>query len=198
MSAKRFAIVVSSVGVCLISLIIVPSARTPTGGLSVTFAGLTNDASGTTLAQFNVANAFSRRVRFGVEEVQIRQTNGWPSTGRVADGADWLAVAAGANRVFSVPAPSLQGATWRVPIVYQVDPPSIDNVRLRIDLLAWGIARWRPGKPAPVRHGGGFHRNLHTYGPELGRGIEPNGAANGSQPIRSETNQTSSAAGSRR
>src|SRR6266446_6320595 len=28
--------------------------------------------------------------------------------------------------------------------------------------------------------------------------VEPNGAANGSQPIRSETNRTSSAAGSRR
>src|SRR5207249_6345960 len=53
------------------------------------------------------------------------------------------------NRMFSVPAPSLQVATWRVPLVYQLDLSSIDNVRLRIDLLAWGIARWRPGKPAP-------------------------------------------------
>jgi hypothetical protein len=201
MSARRFAIVVSCVGVCLISLLILwaarPSARTPTGGLSVTFAGLTNDASGATLVQFNVANSFSRRVRFGVEEVQIRQTNGWPSTGRVAGGADWLTVAAGANRVFSVPAPSLEGATWRVPLIYQQDLSFVDNVRFRIDLLAWGISRWRPWNRAPVRHGDGFHRTLHTYGPELGRGVEPNASANGSRLIRSERNQMSSAVGSR-
>ena len=133
-----------------------------------------------------------------MEEVQILQTDGWPSTGWVPGGADWLAVAAGASRVFSVPAPSLQGATWRVPLVYQVDLSSIDNVRLRIDLLAWGIARWRPWNRALIRHGDGFHHTLVTYSPEMGTSVEPNGPANRSQPIRAETNRTSSAAGSRR
>ena len=131
-------------------------------------------------------------------EVQVWQTNGWPNTGRVAGGAAWLPVAPGGERIFSVPPPSLEGAAWRVPLMYQEDLSFIDNVRFRIDLLAWGISRWRPWNRAPVRHGDGFHRTLITYGPEMGRGVEPNGAANGSQPIRSETNSTSSAAGSRR
>ena len=39
---------------------------------------------------------------------------------------------------------------------------------------------------------------LALVGRRMGGGAEPNGAANGSQPIRSETNSTSSAAGSRR
>jgi hypothetical protein len=51
-----------------------------------------------------------------------------------------------------------------------------------IDLL-------NPDRPEPK----GFERIVGNIG-----FIEPNGAANGSQPIRSETNRTSSAAGSRR
>ena len=43
----------------------------------------------------------------------------------------------------------------------------------------------------------GFVKHGYSFSVEIGRG-EPDGAANGSQPIRSETNGTSSAAGSRR
>ena len=39
---------------------------------------------------------------------------------------------------------------------------------------------------------------LRTLAEEWGKKRQPDGAANGSQPIRSETNRTSSAAGSRR
>jgi hypothetical protein len=52
------------------------------------------------------------------------------------------------------------------------------------------------GSPRPIYVG-----SVHVVGPEFfefQKKSEPNGAANGSQPIRSETNQTSSAAGSRR
>jgi hypothetical protein len=50
--------------------------------------------------------------------------------------------------------------------------------------------------PRPIYVG-----SIHVVGPEFfdfQKKSEPNGAANGSQPIRSETNRTSSAAGSRR
>jgi hypothetical protein len=198
MTAKRFLLVAAAFVVGIVGLLLIWPTKNRAGGLAISFVGPTNDASGTRLAQFSVANHFPRQVRVGVCEVQVWQTNGWPNTWRVAGGAAWLPVALGGERVFSIPPPSPELAPWRVPISYQEDLSLIDNVRFRIDLLAWGIPRWRPGKPAPVRHGDGFHRTLLTYGPEMGTSVEPNVTANGSQPIRSQTNQTSSAAGSRR
>jgi hypothetical protein len=168
MSAKRSLLLATALVLGLIGLVLTwAAARKQTGSLSVTFAGLTNDASGKLLAQFSVTNQFSRRVRFGVCEVQLCQTRGWPDSLRVAGGAEWLTVAAGRECVFSVPAPLLQRANWRVPLMYQEDLSFVDNVRFRIDLFAWGIPRWRPGSPAPVRHGDGFHRTSFTYSPEM-------------------------------
>jgi hypothetical protein len=168
MTAKRFLLVVLVFFLGLVCLLLIWPARKAGGGLSVTFAGLTNDAAGGRLAQFSVANHFSRQVRFGVCEPQFRQTNGWPDSCRVAGGAAWLPVAPGRERVFSVPAPPLDGANWRVPLMYAEDLSFRDNVRFRIALLAWGIPRWRPGKPAPVRSGGDtFHRTSFTNGPEM-------------------------------
>jgi len=149
MTAKRCAGVVIVLGLGLAVLLLAWGApRTRTGGLSVTFAGLTNDASSEVLAQFKVANSLSRRVRFGVGEVQIRHTNGWPNWMRVAGGSNWLAVAPGSNVVFSVPTRSLQGTIWRVPLTYQEDPPVAEEVIHRIQGIGYGIAHWRPGRPS--------------------------------------------------
>jgi len=199
MIAKRrlFLPVVVAFGLLGILLMWLTSKK-QAGGLSVTFVGLTNDGSGNVSAQFSVSNHFPRRVRFGVCEVQAWQTNGWPNTVRVAGGPAWLPLAPGGERIFSVPPPSTAQASWRVPLMYQEDFSFVDNLRFRVDLLAWGIPRWRPGKPVPVRHGDAFHRNLLTYGPEMGTSVGPGGSAYRSQPIRAETNQTSSAADSRR
>ncbi len=75
--------------------------------------------------------------------------------------------------------------------MYQEDLSFIDNVRFRLDLLAWGIARWRPGKPVPIRNGDSFHRTLFAYGPEMLGMSNPQGGANGRQLVSSETNRTS-------
>ena len=115
----------------------------------------------------------------------------------LAAGAAWLAVAAGAERVFTVPAPPREGANWRVPLMYQEDLSLTDNVRFRIDLLAWGLPRWRPGKPVPVRNGDRFHRTSFAYGPEmhgvLNLGVQST-EANRSAP---RTNASPEALGSR-
>jgi hypothetical protein len=140
--------------------------RNPAGSLSITFVGLTNDVSGKALAEFSVASRFSRRVQFDVCEAQICQSDGWPDWLRVANGFGGLAVSAGSERVFSVPVP-LADTAWRVPIIYQEDLSFADNVRFRIDLLAWGILRWRPGQSLPVRHGDGFHHTAFAYSPEM-------------------------------
>jgi hypothetical protein len=171
MTAKRFAIVATCLWLGLMCLFLVWAVRaTPrkqTGGLSVAFAGLTNDAAGGTLAQFKVANTFSRRVAFGIGEVQVRQTNGWPDWMRVVGGAAWIPVRAGSDGLFSVSTRSLEGVTWRVPLMYSVDLSFIEDLRFRIDGLAWSIPRWRPSQPPPVRHGDAYHRSFFVYGPEM-------------------------------
>ncbi len=139
-----------------------PASQPPSSGLSVTCVGLTNSVSGRPLVQFDVANAYRRRVRFGVGDVQIRQTNRWPSSVRVS--ANWLSVAAGSHRVFSVPAPPVEGAAWRVPLIYQVEPPTFDRVRNQITDWALFIARWRPGRTVALYRG---IPPLFINGPEM-------------------------------
>lgn len=166
MNARRFLFVAVGLSFGLIIVVLFWPARKQAGGLSVSFSGLTNDASGNQLARFSVHNTFPRRVRFGVGEVEFYQTNGWPNAMRVAAGT-WLSVTAGAELAFSVPVPSNDGANWRLPIIYEEDLCLADNVRLRIDLLTWGIVRWRPGSPTPVRHGDGSPRTSFACGPEM-------------------------------
>jgi hypothetical protein len=199
MTAKRsFFLVVVVLVVCAVCLPLILPTKRRAGSLSVSFVGLTNDASGNRLAQFSVANHFPRRVSFGVCEVQLCQTNAWPGWMRDAGAGAWLALAAGREHAFSVPIPQVEGAKWRVPIMYREDLSFIDGIRFRIDLFAWGIARWRPGKPVPVRNGVSFHRSLFTYGPEMLGMSNPQGGANGRQPFSSEANSTLGPAASRR
>ena len=168
MNIKRPLVSAIALSLGVIGLLLMwPVSRNPASGLSVTFVALSNDSSGILSAQFSVSNRCSRGVRFGVCDVQHRQTGGWPGSMRVTGGAAWLPVAAGGERVFSVPAPLRAGTNWRVPLMYQEDLSFFDNVRLRVDLIAWGISHWLPGKPVPVRHGDSFHRTLFTYGPEV-------------------------------
>src|SRR5438270_12498878 len=113
------------------------------GKLSIAYAGLTNDPSGSILVQFDVSNSFSRRVHFGICEVQLWQTNSWPNWMRVAGGSNWLTVAAGSHVIFSLPPPSAGNAVWRVPLMYQEDLPM--RWSERVGLFAWRVTRWRPG-----------------------------------------------------
>lgn len=191
MTAKRSPFLVMAFVLGTVCLLLIWPTKKQAGSLSVSFVGLTNDASGKRLAQFSIANHFPRRVRFGVCEVQFYQANGWPGWVRDAGAGAWLGLAAGREGAFSVPTPSAEGAKWRVPLVYQEDLSLIDNVRFRIDLLAWGIARWRPGKPVPVRNGDSFHRTLVAYGQEMLGMSNPQGGADARQPYSSETNGTS-------
>jgi hypothetical protein len=130
------------------------------GGLVVTFAGWTNGASGEILAQFDVANLFGRRVQFGVGELQFREANGWPSPSMLAAGtSDWLSIVPGSHLVCSVPAPSLEKATWRVPIIYEEDPPLVVGFFDRIKGVDFGNVHLR----LPRR----THRSSFVVGPEM-------------------------------
>lgn len=191
MTTKRAAVLGGCLGLGLICLLLVLSLDfapwTRSGGLSVTFVGLTNDAAGGAFAQFDVANTFGRRVQLGVGAVQIRGKDGWPSPSELGTGTgDWLAVEAGSNLVFSVRAPALEEPAWRVPLIYEEDPSPIVGFlgRIRVNV---GSAHWRLRRKM---------RASFVVGPTMvGLSNQPvqRTAASRSAP---ETNGTSSAAGS--
>ena len=71
----------------------------------------------------------------------------------------------------------------------------IEKTRSALRLLMDKASGRYPGKQVWF---GGLRVPAYEFTVKLGKGTEPHGASNGSQPIRSETNSTSSAAVSRR
>jgi hypothetical protein len=194
MTAKRAAVVGTCLGLGLVCLLPVWALGTAPkkrpGALCVTFAGWTN-ASGGILAQFDVANSFGRRVQFGVGELQFRETNGWPPPAMLGVGTgDWLSIEPGSHLVFSVPAPSLEEPTWRVPLIYEEDPPLIIDFLDRIRGVDFGSVHWSLRARRK-------HRASFVVGPEmvrLSKSVQGTGAGRSTQ----ETNRTSLAVGFRR
>jgi hypothetical protein len=188
MTAKRAAVVGTCLGLGLICLLAVWSFGTGpkkrSGGLFVTFAGWTNGASGGTLAQFDVTNSSDRRVQFGVGDPQISGTSGWPSPSSLGAGTgDWLSIDAGSHLVFAVPRPSSGEPTWRVPIIYEEDPPLIVGFLDRITGISFGSVHWSLRARRK-------HRASFVVGPEMVGLSNEQGGANGKQPLSSETNSS--------
>jgi hypothetical protein len=94
-------------------------------------------------------NGHPRRVSFGIGEVQVRQSNGWPNSMRVGGGSNWLGLAVGLDRVFSIAGSPLASDTWRVPIIYAEDSSTVDDLRMRMKGIAWVISHWRSRHPLP-------------------------------------------------
>ncbi len=191
---KRLAGIVAALSlIALVALWTTWSSRRGlhTGGLSVSFAGLTNAASGAVVAQFQVANAFPRRVRFGICEAQVRQTNGWPNWGRVAGGSNWIAVAAHSDVLISIVAPPVkEGNSWRAPVMYEEDPAFITEVRDRVK----GIVNWLCGNRSyRIMRARGF-----AYSPELAGGSNQPVQGDSSNNPAGQTSHTSTAVRSSR
>ena len=91
--------------------------RKDQGSVSLAFLGFTNDASGATMAQFTFSNGSLRHIGFGAANVQVRQANGWPQGWMLTNGPCY-SVPPGMTQSFTVLLPNVEGAVWRVPIVY--------------------------------------------------------------------------------
>jgi hypothetical protein len=103
-----------------------------------------------------------------------------------------LGVGQGTNVTVAVP---IGGEAWRMPVLWSYDMSTAEVYRGRVKNLLYTV---QEGSLAGWNYG--FALSTYTNfsaAVELAR-AEPDGAANGSQPIGSETNRTSSAAGSRR
>jgi hypothetical protein len=97
--------------------------------ISVAFSGFTNNAAGAELAQFTFSNGSSRHIGFAAANVQIRQANGWPQTWTLTNGPAYD-VGPGMTQRFAVPLLDVEGAVWRVPVIY-------DRVGTKLDSLVY-------------------------------------------------------------
>lgn len=161
-TAKRA--VSTCLGLGLVCLISVWAFRTAPkkrpGGLLITFAGWSNGASGEIVARFDVANSFARRVQFGVGDVQLRDTDGWPSPSMLGTGTgDWLWIEAGSHLGGLSSRPSAKEATWRLPLIYEEDPTPIVAFLDRIEGVQFGSVHWRLRRRK--------HRTEFLVGPEM-------------------------------
>jgi hypothetical protein len=112
--------------------------------IRVTSAGFTNDASGVTMAQFNIENVSPRPIRFKVGQVQLHHPHGW--TNWLVFTGKYQPLPPGTNHIISIPVPTLstsEGAAWRVPLMSELEPPLLDLLRDRIHTFALRVLHWR-------------------------------------------------------
>jgi hypothetical protein len=137
MRIQRFETLVAgllgAVGVVLAWALLSLPAR-PRGGISVSFVGFSNAASGVITAQFTVSNAFGHKLIFAGGAPQIRLTNdsspgsddgnpgsekGWsPCSHYGYPGNPVFTVAPNGAHTFAVVLSNVDGAVWRVPLTY--------------------------------------------------------------------------------
>jgi hypothetical protein len=102
-------------GLLLIVTFVTPGRPTNSSLVVVQFCGLTNGVSGTN-ALFSLSNGMKRDLGFGAANVQIRDSNVWPT--RLTLDGPFYEVPAGATQIFVVSHPPTGDTYWRVPIVY--------------------------------------------------------------------------------
>jgi hypothetical protein len=92
-------------------------SRRPLGSVSIVFAGLSNDSSGTRIARFVVTNLSSSPIGVGHGPPQIKTAAGWQAADPPTFGAP-SEVAPMRTYAFTSPVPNSEEALWRVPIQY--------------------------------------------------------------------------------
>ncbi len=183
---------------CLLVLLLLAVARWGNQRVSrsaVELVALTNVLVQPRSAVFGLTNLSHRTISFIAPEPQVLTRGVWSGVvvpGGVSSGFR-LAGGQGANLTVAIPS---HGEAWRMPIIWSYRPTRTELYVSRGRNLLYTLKKgmslsgWNYGV---VSRGG---TNVSAVMPLIR--AEPDGAANESQPIRSETNQTSSAAGSRR
>ncbi len=152
------------------------------GSVSVAFSGFTNNPAGAAVAQFTFSNGYSWHMGFAAAKVQVRQANGWPQSWILTNGPAYD-VAPGMTQNFAVVLPDVEGAAWRVPIIY-------DKIGTKFDSWVYQ-AKSIVGLPHVSEP---FSTNTAVM---VGLS-DPQGGANGKQPLSSDRNSSSAPAASGR
>jgi hypothetical protein len=118
---RRWIIICAALGGALLIVTLVTPGRLTNSNLVVVhFCGLTNGVSGTDVL-FSFSNGIKRDLGFAAGNVQIRDSNGWPTHWTLTNGPAYE-VPAGATQLFVVSHPPAGDTYWRVPIIYARTP----------------------------------------------------------------------------
>lgn len=161
MTPRRLVILLMCFGTMLACLLVgessslsVPSGRQ----ISMAFLGLTNDAFGAKEALFGITNGSTRDIGFSAGPIEIRGSDGWPNESNhmgylLTHLGPAYKVSSGEAQAFTVPVSNVEGAAWRVPIVYaklgsQLDS-WVDRVRVVLGRPVGGVA-WETNTPEMI------------------------------------------------
>jgi hypothetical protein len=161
-------------------------------GLAIAFVGYTNVFGQPRSAVFGVTNLSRRRINFVVvPEPQIRTEGVWSEVA-ITGPLPMSGLPGGQGKNVTSALPS-RGKAWRMPIIWGHDISTAERYVHRVkNLLRAGgsLSGWKYGFALPC------YTNFSAE-MELPK-AEPDGAASRSQPVPSDTNLTSAAAGSGR
>ena len=165
-------------------------------------------SNGAQYGSFTITNHHQHTLSFSVNNVEIRTRQGWRYYAKWLPGAsrthpnlgslDNPLVSPGKAQTFLIPCPS-EGDAWRihVGVLRGIQGLTLKNrmaILFKTGSLSAALTS-NPGLTAGYHH---FTFAGMLDGPDIPSTAQPDGPANGSESIRSETNRTSSAAGSRR
>jgi hypothetical protein len=163
-------------------------------GVTIQFVEFTNTPGQRQSSVFGLTNLSRKKISFVTAEPQSRTAGVWSETIALASPAMGIELGVGQGTNVTVAVPS-GGEAWRMPVLWSYRLSALEvyfyrGKNLLRTVQERSLAGWNYG----------FALSSYTNfsaAVELAR-VEPGGAANGNQPIRSEINRTSSAAGSRR
>jgi hypothetical protein len=183
--------------VLLLVILVVIWLRPQRSGLSIQFVSCiyTNEPGHRPCVVFGVTNLSHKSVTWTWAYPQVRSNAVWSEVEIMGPSTMHEDLDGGQGMHVIVAVPN-RGEAWRVPIVWSYVPSSrlgsivADVVNSRREAKKGSVPGWTSG----------FGWTCYTnFSSEIASTqAEPIGAANRSQPIRSETNSTSSAAGSGR
>jgi hypothetical protein len=180
---------------CLVVLLLIAVLLWPqpkASGLGIKFVGFTNALGQPQSAVFGVTNLSHRTIGFVTPEPQVRTGGNWSEIVFAGPGKR-VELAGGQVTNVTMTVPS-RGEAWRMPIIWFYQLSTLDiYVHRSKDLLSTA----KEGSLSGWKYG--FALTSYTnFSAEMELTKAEDGAANGSQPFRSETNQTSGTAGSGR
>ena|SRR5947208_3663824 len=182
---------------CLLVLLLIAGVLRPqpqVSGLAIKFVGFTNALGQPQSAVFAVTNLSRRTITFVTPEPQVRTEGVWSEPVVVGPLPISLGLDGGQGTNVTVAVPN-RGQAWRMPIVWVYDLSTLEFYVHRGKNL---LRTAKDGSLSGWKYGSAL-TGYTNFSAEIElTKAEPDDPANGTQPIRSETNRTSSAAGSRR
>ncbi len=113
---------------CLLLVALVRGPRgSEAGSISVTYNGLTTNASGSVSGKFMLSNGYAYPVFCAAGVAQVRKPGGWQMGGLYGHPGCVFTAAPESVHVFEVVAPTQENVVWRAPVLFQKVETRLDR-----------------------------------------------------------------------